>query len=273
MLEKRKKKILDQNYLLNKRQDARKRTRFLAAKHRYFLAAVLLSLLLLGIFYYFSPYSKVFHVSVRGNYYLKTEDILKESGITTEDRFLLVSTSKAERALQEDPLIRKAFVTKRNDNLIVIEVEEEKIMGYMSENWDSVIMLANDERVPLTTDNLYLIDKVPLIEGFTKEKLKDLAIGYKELSPETVNEISEIHLYPFSYDENMSEAVMRDGNYVFVSCFGIKMLENYYPIISSLDLSRAGACIYLDEVTNSGYVSACPWEPVQEPVIEETEED
>ena len=79
------------------------------------------------------------------------------------------------------------------------------------------------------------------------------------------DEISEIHRYPFSYDENMLEVIMRDGNYLYLSYYSLSMLNEYYTIASGITVTEDKACIFLDEMTNSGYTSECPyWTKIEE---------
>ena len=279
MLEERKKEILDKNYYLNKRHDTRKKNQFLRIKHRSFLVAIFLSIVLIGLVYFLGPWSNVYSISVKGNKYYTNEDILKKSNLSTNDKFLLAPISKAKKLLLNDPLIKSANVTRNDNKLITIEVEENKIYGYAYEDYESVLLLDDNQRIVLDNDNNYLITKVPLVSGFTKEQLELVAKGFENVDASIINEISEIHRYPFSYDQNMLEVIMRDGNYVFVSSFGLKLLDNYYSISSGLQLDKSGACIYLDEVTNSGYTSRCPWQeeieptPVEEIDIEIDEKD
>ena len=271
MLEKdAKKEILKKNYFLNKRSDARKKNRFETIKHRCFLAAVLLGIIVLGVLYWFSPSSKIYRISVKGNNILQKKYILDTSGISLEDRFLVFSSSKAVKRLEASPFIEKAEIKRRNGRLVEIDVTEKKMIGYSYDAGKAVIIFDDSSRIEMDYDTLYLIDRIPFISGFTKEQIDYIQMGFKSIESDTINEISEIHRYPFSYDENMMEVIMRDGNYVFTSTFGLHMLKSYYSILSSLDLHNENVCIYLDEVTNSGYISACPWEV--EETVEEPEE-
>ena len=273
MLEENKKKILESNYYLNKRSDARKKTKFIAAKHRYFIISIILGLIILAALYFTSAKTNIFHIAISGNHYLKDEDIIKMSGLNLNDKFLLVSKNKTCKKLTDNPLIQSCQLEKRDGHLINIHVEEEKQIAYAFEDQKAVLILANDERIELDIDNMYLIENIPLIQGYNKEQLLQVIKGFQDVDYQVINEISEIHRYPFSYDENMLEVIMRDGNYVFVSSFGLKLLDNYYSIASGLDISYKNACIYLDEVTNSGYTSSCPWDNIIEEINEDNIED
>ena len=122
------------------------------------------------------------------------------------------------------------------------------------------ILLINGDKVLIDDNNIYLIAKIPLLEGYNNDQINQILRGFKAIDYNTINEISEIHRYPFSYDENMMEVIMRDGNYCFVSWTGLEMLDKYYLIVSGIDTSTNKACIFLDELTNSGYIGICPWQ-------------
>lgn len=260
MLEDRKKEILKDNYLLKKREDAKNKTVFMAIKNHCFLFGIFFGLIVLLTLYFISDYSKVYHITVRGNVYLKDSDVIKISGLDSESRFLLVIPGLNEKKMTDSKYIEEATVEKKDNKLIEITVKETKQIAYIYENGLSMILLGNGDRVALDSENAYMLSKLPLIEGYTSDQLSEILRGFKLIDYLTINEISEIHRYPFSYDENMLEVIMKDGNYCFVSWTGLKMLEEYYSIVSGIDASKGNACIYLDELTNSGYMSICPWQ-------------
>ncbi|MBR2577818.1 MAG: FtsQ-type POTRA domain-containing protein, partial [Erysipelotrichaceae bacterium] len=195
-----------------------------------------------------------------GNIYLSDKDIIELSGISEDDKYLLVFPKAKERKLLKSPYIEEATVRLLDDRLIQISVKEVKQVAYLYEDGESRILLINGERIKLDSDNSYLIEKLPLLEGYDKEQISEILRGFKLIEYGTINEISEIHRYPFSYDANMMEVIMRDGNFCFVSWTGLSMLDEYYRIVSGLDPSLGNVCIYLDELTKSGYTSICPWQ-------------
>jgi len=255
-----KKEILDNNYLLNKKKDAVKKTIFVNKKNRCFLLGIFFGLLFLLFIYFLSDTSNIYHISVEGNFYLKDEDVIKLSGISENSKYLFTFPDYTKKKLMESDFIADANVELLDNNLVKITVEEVKQVGYIYEDNMSQILLIDGTRVELNENNYYLIEKIPLIEGYSKDQMNDILRGFKLIDYETINEISEIHRYPFSYDENMMEVIMRDGNYCFVSWTGLNMLSEYYTIMSGVDKSLGGVCIYLDELTNSGYTSVCPWQ-------------
>lgn len=260
MLTDNSKKIIDENYLLRKRKDAHDSSIFKGLKNRYFLLGIFFGLVILLVLFFISDYSKVYHISVDGNYYLSDEDVIKIADISEESRYLLVISSLKENSLKKSAYINDAKVEKLDDHIIKITVEENKQVGYISENNLNYILLIDGTKVLINDENVYMTTKIPYVEGYSNEQLETILRGFKSIDADTINEISEIHRYPFSYDENMMEVIMRDGNFCFVSWTGLDMLDKYYSIISGIDSSLGNVCIYLDELTNSGYVSVCPWQ-------------
>lgn len=272
MLKNDKKEILKQNYFLNSRKDAKKKTQFEKSKTRLFFLGIVLGIIILVVLYYFSSYSNVFHVVIKNNVYYTDEEVRELSSISDKDKFVLVNTKKVKESLEEDKLIKEAKVRKIDNHVIEIEIEEYKIIGYASEDGLTNLVLINDDRIEVTKDNMHLIEQVPLIAGYNKEGIAAIEKGFENISIDLISEISEIHHYSFSYDENMMELIMHDGNYCFVSSIGLHMLNQYYNVISNLEVGDEKQCLYIDEVTNTYQERACPWEKSEE-VLEINEED
>ena len=260
MLNDNSKNILEDNYLLRKRKDAFDNSVFRGFKNRFFLLGIIFGFIFLLSLYLISDYSNVYRITVSGNVYLSDEDVIELSGISDDSKYLFLITSLKEKQLLRSPYIESVSIKKLDNCIIDIEVSEYKQVAYMYENNDIYILLINGEKILLDDSNVYMIAKLPLLEGYDNDQISEILRGFKAIDYKTINEISEIHRYPFSYDENMMEVIMRDGNYCFVSWTGLEMLEKYYLIVSGVDTSTNKACIYLDELTNSGYIGICPWQ-------------
>lgn len=260
MLDKEKKEILSQNYFLNKRKDARKKTQFEKSKSRLFILGIIVGAIILVALYFISDFSNVFHVVIRGNIYYTDEEVRQLSLVTDIDKYILVDTKKVEERLEEDKLIKEAKVNKLDNHVIEIFIEEYKIIGYANEDSTTNLVLINDDRIEVNKENMRLIEQVPLIAGYDKEGMSAIEKGFENLSVDLIGEISEIHHYSFSYDENMMELIMHDGNYCFVSSIGLHMLNQYYNVISNLEVGDDKQCLFIDEVTNTYQNRACPWE-------------
>lgn len=264
--------IIERNYYLNKRRDARLKTRFNAAKHRYFIVSIVIGIIIIVSAYLLSDYAKVFQVTVDGNIYYSNTEIRKLSGVDKHSIYLFTLPSLVEGRIKNDPLISDVSVKLQENRVIAIKVIEKKLIGYIYENNSAYFLLEDNTRIPMDESNMKWISLVPLIEGYTEEQLSQILNGFNNLDDNLLAQMSEIHRYPFSYDENMLEVIMRDGNYVFVSSSGLELLNRYYSVVSGLGGIDNNLCIYLDEVTNSGYSSTCPWNQKTEEVNQNQEE-
>ncbi len=260
MLNDNSKNILENNYLLRKRKDAFDNSVFKGFKNRCFLLGIIFGFIVLISLFLISDYSNIYRITVSGNVYLSDEDIIELSGISDNSKYLFLIPSFKKKKLEKSPFIESVTITKLDNRVVNIEVIEYKQVAYIYENDDVYILLINGDKVLIDDNNIYLIAKIPLLEGYNNDQINQILRGFKAIDYNTINEISEIHRYPFSYDENMMEVIMRDGNYCFVSWTGLEMLDKYYLIVSGIDTSTNKACIFLDELTNSGYIGICPWQ-------------
>lgn len=257
-----KKKILENNDFLNERKNAKILSKYDKAKRRNLILSVLIGLIIIGTLYLVLDVSNIKGISINGNIYLKSEDILNLSGITTENKYIFTSPSKVEENVKTNPLIDTCNVEKLDDQTIKITVTEKKPIGYTFEENENVLILSDDSRLILTKANLYLIEKVPLIEGFNKDKLILIEKNLVDVDYKMINEISEMHYFPaLKFQDH--EIIMRDGNYIFTSVYGLNLLNKYYNVVSSYD-SSGFKCYYIEDISGNAYTSACPWQPVEE---------
>ena len=267
-----KKKILDKNDFLNERKNAKILSKYDKAKRRNLILSVFICIAIIGGLYLELDVSNVKGINIEGNIYLKSEDILNISGLTTKDKYIFVNPNNIENNIKTNPLIDTCRVEKLDDQTIKIMVSEKKAIGYSFEENENVLILADDSRLKLTKENLYLIEKVPLIEGFDKDKLILIEKNLVDVDYKMINEISEMHYYPaLKFQDH--EIIMRDGNYIFTSVYGLNVLSKYYNIVSSYDGSGF-KCYYIEDISGNAYTSACPWQPIEEEENkEENQED
>ena len=258
MLEDKKKEILDNNYYINKRQNVRLKKRILAHRNRIYLLGILTSIVLIIALYFILPVSNVYDVSVVGNRYLEDDFYQKLSNVDDNDKYLLSFNGSIEKAIKECDLIEEVKVKHLNHNIIQIEVKEKNVVGYVNKNVP-VLILEDGSELKLEKAYNDILLSVPLIEGYTAEELKTIVKGFNELDPQMIDEISEIHKYPFTYDPQMMEVVMRDGYYVYLSYYAMPLLNDYYLMVSGIDKELGKPCIYVDEMSNSAYTSDCPF--------------
>lgn len=271
MLDEKEKKMIDNIPFVHDRKQQKDDYQFNRIKRRYFILSIFLSLIVIGTIYLLSNKSNVFSISVNGNYYLSDDDVVLTSKLSTSSKYLFVFPSTVEKRVLSNPLVEECKVSLLDDNLINIDIREKKIVGYIYEESNYKILTIDNDKIELTTDNAYLINKIPLIEGFTEDDLILIEKQMADLDGDLINEISEIHYYaPLKYQ--YVEVIMRDGNYIFTSPYGLNILNKYYDIESSYGMSK-NSCFYFEDISGNAFVSSCPWEEVEEVKSEEIKED
>ena len=80
--------------------------------------------------------------------------------------------------MESDPLIESCDVKLQRGNIIRIEVEEKKIVGYRYDE-EPLILFYDNTSTPLKSEYLGVIAEVPLINGFFEEEHGEVAgCGY-----------------------------------------------------------------------------------------------
>ena len=263
-----KEQILEENDFLNERINIKNNIMKERIKKRYFFISVFISLFVISLIYLLSDSSRIYRIVVSGNVYLSDEKIIEISGISTNDRYIFVNSGNVENKIKDNPIIDNCEVEVCKNRLVKISIVEKKIIGYSYEDENNVLILEDDSRVILKKEDLYLIEKVPLIEGFTKDSIILIEKNLKDVDYRTINEISEIHYYPALRFQN-HELIMRDGNYIFTSVYGLPLINRYYEMESSYT-SEGNKCYYIEDISGNAYTSACPW---QEEVVKEETND
>ncbi|MEG0423600.1 MAG: FtsQ-type POTRA domain-containing protein [Erysipelotrichaceae bacterium] len=225
-------------------------------------------LLLLGILYFISDYSKVKSLRVENNVYYSQEDILKKADLSYNTRHLLVPTFYIEHILGEDPLIKEVDVNKNIQGNITIKVKEEKVIGYLAkDNKNITILLGNGKTFDLDIKYLSNIIYLPYLSEFTTKELKELAHAFnrkgKEVDQSIISSISDIKPFTTSYDQHMIKIWMQDGNRIYSSLKGIPLLNTYKKVLEKIEttpLKGSNVCLWADEL-NASYTASkqnCP---------------
>ncbi len=210
------------------------------------LCAIILALSTLFV-YYFSNDSKVRVLACEGNYYYTDSQIYKMANITKETRLWLVPSSLMENQINRNDLINRVQV-KKSDGKISITVNEKFAIGYYIEDGKSFILTIDGKSIEVQDEYKDNLIHLPLISGFKEKQRLEICERLKEkqdkLSHDTIEKISEIVPFVSSYDENMVEFIMRDGNSVFSSLESLPMLVKYTAVLTKL--KGSSACLVLD---------------------------
>lgn len=259
-----------ESYYYSRLCDEKTKLKFFRAKRHWFIITLAITFFLIILGYHFSQASKVYRVTVSGNKLLSEEMIRNLSSIDNTTHYWLFWPGSIAKKIKQHPLVKTAKVQRQDAHIIAITVQEKEALAYYYKEGNSFLWLADSEPMLLDENSLNLVTNVPLIEGYTEEELAKIQKDYREIPLKLLAEISEIHRYPMSYDDNFAEVIMRDGNYVFVSPSGLKYLQSYYAVASGI-ASKDPVCLYFDDVTKTGYRSACPWQKVKENTTHQNE--
>ena len=219
----------------------------------------LVVLVLFVIFLLFSSESKIFDITVSGNIYFDEQDVKKIGDVN--DNYFLNVPFLIENRLKKHPLISQAKVSMLDGKVINLEIKEKKIVGYRLNDEGAFEAICSDGSLYTLKDNeIYLISNAPQISIANEDKLEKLCKNIGELESDIIKQISEVNSYPFSYDPDMFEFIMADGNYCFVSLNDIDRIVDYYSVSFNIDQDVGHACIYIGDFTISAYASTCPWQ-------------
>lgn len=218
-------------------------------------------ILVLGTLYFVSDYSKVKSLTVKNSTFYTEEEILNKAGLSYNTRYLLVPGFYISHKLENDPLIDSVDVSKNLDGAIIIQVNEIPVVGYLAEDGGKLkLLLTNGKTVNVDQKYLSSVVLYPQLDGFKKSQLPKIAKAFKGKNAQTTNAIismiSEIHPYSTNYDANMLQLVMQDGNRVYTSLKGVRLLDQYTKILAYLQGSHV--CLFVDEDTNSIQKNKCP---------------
>jgi cell division septal protein FtsQ len=221
--------------------------------------------------YLLSDYSRVYRVNIRNNRFVSDNEIRDLASVEEGDVFLFVFPAKVEEDIRKNPLIESVTVKKDKYKIVNIDVKERLIIGYTIIDNGICLIDCDANSYPLADNRLDLLDKIPYLDNIDQETLALIAPYFKDVDQDVLSEISDISIFPLSYDENSMMMITRDANYLFLSKEALGLLDKYHGIASNLEESKN--CIFFEEVSNSAYTSACPFVPVEEEPVEEPAEE
>lgn len=218
-------------------------------------------ILCFGVFYFISDYAKVKRLYVTGNRFYDTNEVLSIANLSYETRYALTPGFYIKWKLERDPLIQEANVTVDWNGTIAIQVVEETIFGYIVNNDGQAFAILKDgKKHEIQKDQLESIVHYPLISGLSDENLALLATSFMNaenpIKDKYLSMISEIRPYATSYDANMLQLVMQDGNVIYTSYAGLGLLNYYTSVLERLNSTHV--CLIVQESTNSIISTECP---------------
>lgn len=193
------------------------------------------------IVYLQSPWSEIRSIEVNGNVFLTDDYIIDESGVTEGTNIWSMNGSSVAAGMEENPVIEHASINRSFPSTVVIEVEEQSVLGYVQDEREFYPVLADGQVIQQNAQNS--ISNAPLITGFNEAQLTELATAMDNVRPSIFNMISEIERKDSDEEEDtlqvrlyMSDGFLVEGN-------ADQMLDrlDYYPsIVSQLDEEDSG---------------------------------
>jgi len=168
--------------------------------------------------YYVSDYSQVQYISVKGNEVVDTDDIKDALGITTKDKFLFVSTRKAQENVEALGMIKKAKVSRTIYGGIKVTVEEDSPVAYAVFKKKTYVVDSDGDVIAITNkDMIATLRHYPKISRFKSLKMiKKLARQYVKLPDIIKNAVSDILYDGSDADPNRVRLLMDNGKEIDV---------------------------------------------------------
>ncbi|HCY07026.1 MAG: FtsQ-type POTRA domain-containing protein [Erysipelotrichaceae bacterium] len=229
-------------------------------KNLIYKLSIITGLLLIFGFYFFSSESNIKSIVIEGNDFLTNDAVKEISGLSLDSKYYLNPLFLVENKLKKHEMIKSAKVTYEQNNIIKIAIEENKPVGYRYlENPE--ILLDNGKIIPLISEYMGFIARIPLINGFVGEEQEYLLIkALSKVDSGIIENIAEISQYEFKFDPYTLEVYMRDGNYFFASYYGLEFINAYNSIASNL--TEKGVCLFADDNLKVATKKKCPWDEV-----------
>ena len=238
-----------------KRQHDDARRRFVV--HRRWLAVIIVAILLLAagaVTYLLSPASDISSIKIVGNNILSDDYVLQMTGLSYDTKFAFVMGSWRGYQASKSPLIDSVDIVTTRYNGVIVTVHENEIIGYRYDS-EPQLVLADGTMVDLQKDAIKDLSLLPILVGFSDEKVARWAKPLAAVSTEVRSRIAEISDYSLSWDSDMIKCTMDDGYRVYLSLDAVPLLDQYIKIISSS--TSPYACIYLDASANVAVMRNC----------------
>ena len=197
------------------------------------------------IFYLFGDISKVKSLTVKNNRYYTDRQVLEIAGIDYESRYVLTIGMWVNYKLERDPLIKNAHLKKDLHGGFTIDIEEERIIGYLKT--DTNLVLIQGKGIVKIKD--VSLSYMPRIGEFSNEQLTKLNKSFETVDASVLTMISEIIPHSETYNNEMVMIIMNDGNRVITGYDGISLINQYKKILPQLEGTHV--CLFMDELSNS----------------------
>lgn len=210
--------------------------------NRTLIVLLLLFFSLIGLIIYFqSPFSHVGKISIHGNNYYSSDEIVSQSGLSNNSNIWKINKRDIVQQLEKLHHLKSAKLEIEFPNEVHIKVTEYKRIAHvMKENYFYPVLengriYDEDKTKDLSSNGLLLF-------GFDHDDiLKKMIDELQRLPEEVLNSISEVHHLPKEMDTYQVVLFMNDGFEVRATLRSFSEKMAHYPaIIGQLDPNKKG---------------------------------
>ena len=215
------------NYRTEKRvvYEKVKKKRFKIKMPAVILALIVLYLIGFGIYKFFSM--NITNIYISGNTLYSDWEIIKKAGLEKYPSITSSLNFKIEKRLEEDPLIKKAKVSKKHFTRVYINITENTPVLFNANTGKTIL---SDKK---EIDKKF--DLPALTNNMDEEVLDGLIEALLKLNKNVFNKISEIKFDPDNVDTERILLTMNDGNYVYITVLRFSSLNNYNEIVKTFN--------------------------------------
>lgn len=225
-------KVLSLEDRIPKIKEHRKRK----ANRRLIFLISLFFLLIMLVIYFQSPLSHVNEITVQGNESVPDQLIIDKSGLKKGANIWKLDKKKVIQKLENHEEVKHAKVKIGFPNTVKLQIQEYETIAYVSTGTDFHPILENGLIVKNSLEGAVPVN-APILSNFNEDEiLENMARELKELPPEIVNIISEVHYTPKNTDKYHITLFMNDGFEVSATILTFSEKMVHYPsIVSQLD--------------------------------------
>jgi cell division septal protein FtsQ len=244
--------------LKQQKKQLKNKQRKLRIKRLFLFLGVLLIVLVVTVFMLLSPSTKIQSISFSSPMYLSERFVLDKLDLSYQDNYYLTSPLALEFRFADLKLF-KIQVIKNPHRSILIDIKPANILGYYEQNSKIYFLMTNSESILYQPEYQNLLGEFPFLTDFhLNDEVKQLAILMKSLDQHVIQQISEVERFATTYDQNMIELTMEDGNRVFVTEKSLSLINEYESVVKELKKQHVCIFFYTSNQKSTAYTDVCP---------------
>ncbi|MCG7316729.1 cell division protein FtsQ/DivIB [Brevibacillus laterosporus] len=216
---------------------------------RLIIILAIFFLLVLGVVFFRSPYSKVTDIQVYGNILYTKEQIIQASTLTNGMQFLNVWDSDVEAGISTLKGIKDISISRDFPGIIRLNIQEYRRTALYVNGQKQPSYLLEDGTILAPPTQVLMMDR-PIIQSWASKDpkmLKQLAEALVSLQGGVLHQISDLSLVPTKYDNQQVVLNMRDGNEIRSTLSQLKKKLPWYPsIVQEIPKEQKGIVNLLD---------------------------